>query len=72
MQQPLSEPNPFALLMNPEAVHAALANSDRLSRLNSRIFRPLDKPLIPRADKTSAEFDKDVDATPEPEENVGE
>jgi hypothetical protein len=58
--------------MNPEAVHAALASSDRLSRLNSRVFRPLDKPLIPQADKMSADFDKEVDATPEPDENLGE
>jgi len=72
MEQPLSAPNPFALLMDPEAVHAALANSDRLSRLHSRIFRPLDKPLIPRADKPTAEFDKEVDATTEPEESSSE
>jgi len=36
--------NPFALMMDPEAVFAALASSDRLDRLKSRICRPLDKP----------------------------
>ena len=34
--------NPFALMLEPEAVFAALANSDRLARLKSRICRPLD------------------------------
>jgi hypothetical protein len=42
--------NPFALMMNPEAVFEALARSDRLSRLKSRVCRPLDKPLIAHAD----------------------
>jgi hypothetical protein len=47
--------NPFALLMNPEAVHAALARSERLNNLNSRIWRPLDQPLIPRSDSDSSD-----------------
>ena len=45
-----TEPNPFALMMNPEAIFAAVASSDRLARLKSRICRPLDKPLIAHAD----------------------
>ena len=49
MQQPLLAPDPFALLMYPEAVVAAMQNSDRLARLKSRICRPLDKPQLPRA-----------------------
>jgi hypothetical protein len=32
-------PNPFALLITPDAVFAALSRSDRLSRLSSRICR---------------------------------
>jgi|SoimicmetaTmtHPB_FD_contig_31_905035_length_289_multi_2_in_0_out_0_1 hypothetical protein len=36
--------NPFALMMDPEAVFAALARSDRLGRLKGRICRPLDNP----------------------------
>ena len=36
-------PNPFALLITPDAVFAALSRSDRLSRLSSRICRPLDE-----------------------------
>jgi len=39
--------NPFALLMDPQAVFRAIENSERLERLHSRICRPLDKPLLP-------------------------
>ena len=38
--------NPFALMMEPESVLAAIAASDRLARLRRRIFRPLDRPMI--------------------------
>ena len=36
--------NPFALMMTPEAVFAAIENSERLARLKSRVCRPLDNP----------------------------
>ena len=36
--------NPFALMMDPAAVFAAIEHSERLARLHSRICRPLDKP----------------------------
>jgi hypothetical protein len=36
--------NPFALMMNPEAVIAAMNRSERLRRLTSHVCRPLDKP----------------------------
>jgi hypothetical protein len=39
--------NPFALLMDPQAVFRAIENSERLERLQSRVCRPLDKPLLP-------------------------
>ena len=57
--------NPFALLMNPEAVHAALAQSERLNSLNSRVWRPLDQPLIPCTTTDVAAFDDAVEATEE-------
>lgn len=38
--------NPFALMMNPEIVIQAVEKSERLNRLNRRVCRPLDKPLI--------------------------
>jgi hypothetical protein len=39
--------NPFALMMDPQAVLKAMEGSERLNRLHSRVCRPLDKPLIP-------------------------
>lgn len=46
--------NPFALMVNPQDVLDAIERSDRLARLQSRICRPLDKPLIPKADGSDA------------------
>jgi hypothetical protein len=45
--------NPFALMTNPEAIFAAMATSDRLQRLNSRMCRPLDKVQPPKPDDAS-------------------
>lgn len=59
VQQP--ESNPFALMMEPEAIFAAMAGSDRLARLQSRICRPLDKPLISHADEAASAFDESVE-----------
>ena len=49
---PTTAVNPFALLMDPEAVFRAIERSERLERLHSRICRPLDKP--PRFDQFQA------------------
>jgi hypothetical protein len=54
--------NPFALMMDPDSVFAAIARSDRLARLKSRVCRPLDKPLIARAGSDAAAFDELIDA----------
>ncbi len=54
--------NPFALMMDPAAVFRALETSDRLSRLQSRVCRPLDKPLIPRVGGDVAAYDREIDA----------
>ena len=55
--------NPFALMMNPEAVFAAIEHSERLARLKSHICRPLDKPMVARADVAEAPTtEDDVDA----------
>jgi hypothetical protein len=50
-----SAANPFALLMDPQAVFRAIENSERLERLHSRICRPLDKPLLPLVAAEDAE-----------------
>jgi hypothetical protein len=49
--------NPFALLMDPDAVFRAIESSERLIRLQSRICRPLYRPLLPPAEaaESSAE-----------------
>ena len=54
--------NPFALLMNPESVLQAIERSERLSRLHSRICRPLDKPVIGRS-KESGRSGAQADAS---------
>jgi len=38
--------NPFAMMLDPQAVLARVAHSERLARLQRRICRPLDKPLL--------------------------
>ena len=61
--QPIA-PNPFALMMEPEVIFAAMASSDRLARLKSRICRPLDKPST-ALDDDAAGVDQSVDAMAE-------
>ena len=51
--------NPFALLMDPQAIFKAIENSERLERLHSRICRPLDKPLLPVVAADDAECVED-------------
>lgn len=57
-------PSPFDLLLNPEAVFAAIQNSERLNRLNSRVCRPLDRPL-PATGATPASGMSDLEAIAE-------
>jgi len=52
--------------MNPQAVLMAVARSERLQGLQSRICRPLDKPLLSRQGD-AAHFDSDIDAEIESE-----
>jgi hypothetical protein len=54
--------NPFALMMDPQAVFEAMERSERLNRLQSRVCRPLDKPLIPLVNDAAA-FDAAVDSS---------
>jgi hypothetical protein len=65
--------SPFAMLLDPERVVREMHRSERLARLHSRIYRPLDKPLIPeigsQAD-ASAAFDRMVDEAPEEAEQI--
>jgi hypothetical protein len=63
--QHLPVSDPFALIMDPDAVFQAMERSDRLGGLKRRICRPLDKPLIPKVDDEAEAFDQEVDAAPE-------
>lgn len=70
MSQPSVAQNPFMLMLQPEAVLAAIEKSERLSRLNRHLCRPLDRPVIPPNKQAAAaaavnESDDD-DSTPEP------
>ncbi len=69
MQHQQVPANPFALLMNPEAVHAALAKSERLNSLKSRVWRPLDQPQIPHVAGDAAIIDEGVDEAEDPGED---
>lgn len=47
--------NPFALLMDPEAVLALVERSTTLAGLRRRVHRPLDKPQIPHAQEADGD-----------------
>ena len=57
MQSLPAEFNPFALMLDPQAVLARIESSERLERLQRRICRPLDKILsdVAVADRGDAE-----------------
>lgn len=67
--QSLITGNPFALMMDPEAVIEAVERSERLNTLKARVHRPLDKPLIPRVVSGhvpgTTVFDQSIDAAPD-------
>ena len=69
-QHPVSDP--FALMMDPQGVIQAMERSDRLARLQRRVCRPLDRPLIARKETDLEQFDSAIDsqaeAEPEPDE----
>jgi hypothetical protein len=68
MQKQSLYANPFALMMDPQAVLEAMERSERLNRLQSRVCRPLDKPLIPMVGSDDQEIEaSDIEL---PEESV--
>ena len=55
--------NPFVMMTDPETILLAVERSERLNRLNRKIYRPLDRPLIPKVGaKDLAAFDNEIDA----------
>lgn len=53
--------DPFAMLISPDEVMHAIECSDRLQRLQRRVYRPLDRPWIPMKG-SPADFDREIDA----------
>ena len=53
--------NPFALMLDPQGVVDAMDHSDRLARLRSQIFRPLDKPVLSRLSPIVQAYDEAID-----------
>ena len=64
--------DPFALMMNPQDILAAVERSERLGRLQRRVCRPLDRPLIPHALTEIELFDRRIDAGMVPDEELPE
>lgn len=60
-EAPAPAANPFALMMDPQSVLDAIEHSQRLARLKSRIYRPLDKPAPGKADGEAAAYDHGVE-----------
>ena len=60
--------NPFVMMTDPETILLAVERSERLNRLNRKVYRPLDRPLIPKVGmKDLADFDSEIDAAIEDE-----
>ena len=55
--------NPFVMMTDPETILLAVERSERLNRLSRKIYRPLDRPLIPKVGmKDLAAFDSEIDS----------
>ena len=45
--------NPFAMMLDPQAMIAQIERSERLEGLQRRVCRPLDKPVLGGADEAA-------------------
>jgi hypothetical protein len=68
MNSTASRLNPFAMMLDPEAVISAMEDSLNLRRLRHRVCRPLDKPLIPKTHGVDRVIEKDFDMVIDTEE----
>jgi hypothetical protein len=55
--------NPFALMMEPEAVLEVVGKSEQLSKLSQRQCHPLDRAVIRSASAELAAYDSKIDRT---------
>ncbi len=61
--QATTRSNPFVMMTDPETILAAVERSERLNRLNRKVYRPLDRPLIPKVGaKDLSAFDDEIDS----------
>lgn len=65
MHQSHAHSNPFGLLLDPERVVRAMESSERLARLRSRIYHPLDQIRLKSGNSPCAQFDRLVDQMPD-------
>jgi hypothetical protein len=68
MAYPSSAGNPFLLMLNPEVVLAAIESSERLSKLDRRMCRPLDRHVVSGQPADDAAPGNDTDLTPADDE----
>lgn len=57
----LHQAHPFAVMIDPESVLRMVERSERMQRLQRRVCRPLDKPLIPRVASDLQAYDQSID-----------
>ena len=74
MPQTQIQPDPFTMMTDPQAILQAVEASERLSRLQRRICRPLDRPLIPKKGSTEDlnAYDREVDLAEEDTAALGD
>jgi hypothetical protein len=65
--------NPFVMMTNPETILLAVERSERLNLLTRKVYRPLDRPLIPKVGaKDMAAYDHEIDAAADEEFSADE
>ena len=63
MRNVTTSSNPFVMMTSPETILAAVERSERLNRLSRKVYRPLDRPLIPKVGaKDLSAFDDEIDS----------
>ena len=74
MRETQIQPDAFTMMTDPEAILQAVEASERLSRLQRRICRPLDRPLIPKkgSEADLNAYDREIDLAEEDTAALGD
>ena len=74
MRETQIQPNPFTMMTDPQAILQAVEASERLSGLQRRICRPLDRPLIPNKGSKAdlSDYDREIDLAEEDSAALGD